>query len=108
MSADRKSGEKRRLEVWRLRDGRRLVLIVQSDLLLHLATRVVVPLVRRSGFTPLEDINPGFEIDGEMFVMLSQAIAGVKASELARKVGDLDDRQPDIQRALDRLLTTSL
>ena len=39
---------------------------------------------------------------------LSQAIAGVKASELARKVGDLDDRQPDIQRALDRLLTTSL
>jgi hypothetical protein len=34
----------RRLDVWRLKDGKRLVLKVQSDLLESLDTFVVVPL----------------------------------------------------------------
>ncbi len=40
--------------------------------------------------------------------MMSQVIAGVRVSELASQVADLDAQQPDSQRALDRLLTTAL
>ena len=69
---------------------------------------MVVPLVRSGGFSGVKDINPAFEIDGETFVMMSQAIAGVRVSELASQVADLDAQQPDSQRALDQLLTTAL
>ncbi len=40
--------------------------------------------------------------------MVSQAISGVRVSELASQVADVDAQQPDIQRALDRLLSRSL
>jgi len=46
------------LEVWRLKDGKRLVLNVQSDLLESLDTFLVVPLLRPGDFAAIESINP--------------------------------------------------
>lgn len=108
MSADAKRREKRNLEVWRLRDGKRLVLIVQSDLLLQLDTRVVVPVVPLGSFKHLEEINPVVEVGGQQFVLASQAISSIRIVDLAVKVDDLADRHADVLRALDRLLTTSV
>jgi toxin CcdB len=101
--------ECRRLEVWRLRDGRRLVLVVQSDLLLHLDTRVVVPLLPPGSFQPVEDINPTFEVAGETRVLAVQALSAVRRSELKVRVAslDTDEEARIVLKALDRLLTTS-
>jgi toxin CcdB len=101
--------ECRRLEVWRLRDGRRLVLVVQSDLLLHLETRVVVPLLPPGSFRPVEDINPFVEVARETRVLAVQALSAVRCSELKVRVASLDTDEETriVLKALDRLLTTS-
>ncbi|HET6306995.1 MAG TPA: CcdB family protein [Rhodopila sp.] len=81
------------------------VLEVQADLLSHLATRAVVPLLRREDASlPIRDLNPSFEINGESYVMLAQAIASVPVKELGATVASLKDRRDDITRALDILL----
>ncbi|HYZ32169.1 MAG TPA: CcdB family protein [Crenalkalicoccus sp.] len=101
--------ECRRLEVWRLRDGRRLVLVVQSDLLLHLETRVVVPLLPPGSFRPVEDINPIVEVAGGTRVLAVQALSAIRRSELKVRVASLDTDEETriVLKALDRLLTTS-
>lgn len=85
--------------------GHGYVLDVQAALLDHLATRAVVPLVPLAGApTPIKELNPVFDIDGEPHVMLTQAIASIPAKELRRAVASLDGRHDEITRALDILL----
>lgn len=81
------------------------VLDVQADLLSHLATRTVVPLLpERTAPRPIDDLNPVFEIDGERHVMVTQAIASIPGSELKRSVATLTAEHDKIVRALDTLL----
>jgi toxin CcdB len=64
-----------------------------------------VPLVPRAGApTPIKELNPVFDIDGEPHVMLTQPIASIPAKELRRAVASLDGRQGEITRALNILL----
>jgi toxin CcdB len=87
------------------RDGRGYVLEVQADLLDHLRTRAVVPLLPRANTPPpIRDLNPVFEIGGEPHVMLTQAIASVPVKELREAVTSLRDCRDDVTRALDILL----
>jgi toxin CcdB len=87
------------------RDGRGYVLEVQADLLNHLRTRAVVPLLPRANAPPpIRDLNPVFEIGGEPHVMLTQAIASVPIKEFREAVTSLKDCRDDITRALDILL----
>ena len=82
------------------------VLDVQADLLSHLATRTVVPLLREDRAPkPIHDLNPVFEIHGERHVMVTQAIASVPGHELKRALASLAEQHDRVVRALDTLLT---
>jgi toxin CcdB len=82
------------------------VVDVQADLLSHLATRVVVPLLPLAGAPPpIADLNPVVEIEGIPLVLAVQALAAIPLRELKRPVASLADRQDQVTRALDTLLT---
>lgn len=97
-----------RLDVHRIalsgsREG--YVLDVQADLLTHLATRTVVPLLpEATAPPPIADLNPIVEIDGTRHVMVTQAIASVPTRELKGVVASLSPRHDAVTRALDTLL----
>lgn len=80
------------------------VVDVQANLFSELATRVVVPLIHeQTAPTPIRDLNPIFEIDGERHVMITQAIASIPRQELKRPIKSLADQRDSITRALDIL-----
>ena len=85
------------------RDG--YVVDVQADLLSHLATRIVVPLLSEDITPkPIGELNPIFDILGRRHVMVTQAIASIPGRELKRPVASLTDHHDRITRALDILL----
>lgn len=83
------------------------LLIVQSELLLALPTRVVVPLVVPRELTgpPARHLNPEFDVDGQRVVMLTQQLAGVAIQRLKVRVGTLEAHHHTILRALDFLFS---
>jgi len=95
-----------RLEVWRLRDGKRLVVNVQSDLL-DLSTFVVVPLARAGIFDQIEEINPYVEVGGISYLLVTQQLSAVRRSEMKTRIAHLSADSGTVIKALDRLLTTS-
>ena len=102
----------RRLDVFRNADRASakhipFLLIVQSELLDDIPTRVVVPMVvpHALGGPPAKMLNPEFEIEGQNVVMLTQQLAGVAVQRLKVRVANLDDRRHDIVRALDFLFS---
>jgi toxin CcdB len=85
--------------------GEGYVVDVQADLLSHLATRTVVPLVPEDAApAPINDLNPVFDIRGRRHVLLTQAIASIPRRELKRAVASLTEHREHITRALDILL----
>ena len=64
---------------------------MQADLLSHLNTRVVVPLLPESiGPAPAQTLNPRFKIRGETVVMATQFMApGTPDSYAAVRVSPL-------------------
>ena len=96
-----------RLDVYPLpgSGGRGYVLDVQADLLAHLGTRTVVPLLPVDTVPPpIRDLNPIFVINGATYVLLTQAIATVPGKELGMRVMSLAAEHDQITRALDMLL----
>jgi len=93
-------------DVHRLANRRRLVLDCQTDLLDHIDSRFVVPLIpRENAPPPARRLNPVFEIEGAEHVMLTQSAAAIPRRELGEKVASLADRDHEIINALDFLLT---
>ena len=81
------------------------VLDVQAELLAHLVTRVVVPLLPEDKASqPITELNPVFEIKGKRYVMVTQALSAIPAKELKRAVASLDTHHDPITRALNLLL----
>jgi toxin CcdB len=81
------------------------VLDVQANLLSHLATRTVVPILPENGAPkPITDLNPIFRIGDTPYVMVTQAIASVPARELKSPIASLAQDHDRITRALDTLL----
>ncbi len=81
------------------------VLDVQADLLSHLATRTVVPLLREDRAPkPISELNPVFEVRSERYVMVTQAIASIPKHELKRAAASLAEQHDRVIRALDTLL----
>ena len=91
-------------EIHRLGDG--LVLDCQSDLLRHIASRLVVPLVPLSDApVPAHRLNPVFEIDGVKYVMVTESAGAVPTHQLGPIVGSLAERSFEITGALDVLIS---
>ena len=91
-------------DVYRTRSGD-LLIDCQTNVLAHLNTRFVVPLL------PLEPalcgpprLNPQFRVDGTIHVMVTEFAATVPARELARQVTSLADDYITIENAIDYLL----
>ncbi len=92
-------------DVWRTPDGD-LVVDCQSDLLDHLETRFVVPLLPADQFEVVaRRLNPLFTIEDVEHVMYTQFAAAVPASQLDDFVVSLGDHGFVIIDALDVLLT---
>jgi len=88
------------------RSARGYVLDIQADLLSSLATRVVVPLMPETDLgAAASDLNPVFTIDGERYVMLTQALAAVPKRELRQPVASLLDQHHVVLHAIDILLS---
>lgn len=86
-------------------EGEGYVVDVQAELLGHLSTRVVVPLLpEEKAARPISELNPIFEIEGKRHVMVTQALSAVSGRELKRAVASLDAQHDRITRALDLLL----
>jgi toxin CcdB len=96
-----------RLDVYPMpgKASRGYVLDVQADLLSHLSTRAVVPLLpEKDAPKPISDLNPSFHIGGALYVMVTQAIASIPVRELKRSVASLAQEHDRVIRALDILL----
>lgn len=79
---------------------------VQSDLLNHLATRLVVPLLDPAiSPKPISRLNPGFTIDGSALILYPQLALAVPVSDLSHRVGSLAEHHFTIMSAMDMLLT---
>lgn len=91
-------------DVHRLGGG--LVVDCQSNLLAHLNTRVVVPLIARDQApTPARRFNPVFAVNGLEHVMDTQFTSAVEHRELGAVVASLADHSFEIIDAFDVLIS---
>ena len=83
-----------------------LLLDCQADMLDHLNTRLVVPLISPDS-APIAAVrlNPAFQIGEDSYVMYTQFAASVPAGDLKHRVVSLDDESSAIMNALDMLIT---
>ena len=82
------------------------MVVIQSDLLDAVATRVVAPLLPRGvGDRGLRSLNPELTIGDETLTLMPQLLATLTVAELGERVGSLEHRSDEIVRALDALLS---
>ncbi|MDR3389339.1 MAG: CcdB family protein [Rudaea sp.] len=81
------------------------LLVLQSELLSELPTRVVAPLARANAIKgpSATMLNPEFEIGAARVVMLTQQIAAVPLDILRKHEINLETQREAILRALDFL-----
>ena len=85
-------------------DDGTLLLDVQANLLDHLNTRAVVPLIPvDKAPKPAKVLNPTFEIGEKTYVLLTQFLATVPRRLLGAEVADLRAEASVIVNALDCL-----
>lgn len=93
-----------RYAVYKNPDGAGYLLDIQADLLSHLNTRVVVPLLPLNiAPKPAGTLDPVFQIDGGSVVMVTQFMAAVPAQMLKSPVLSLESMRNDIMAAIDLL-----
>jgi toxin CcdB len=93
-----------RFHVYKSPESDGYLLDLQANLLSHLNTRVVVPLMpANSGLKPAKVLNPIFSVEGAPHVMATQFIATVPRHLLHTEVLDLSDQVHVVVGALDCL-----
>lgn len=81
------------------------LLDIQSDFLGRLHTRLVVPLMPLTRFgTPVERLNPVFEVAGEPHVAVVTELAGVSGGLLGTVVGSAAAHRDEIVAAVDFMI----
>jgi toxin CcdB len=89
-------------DVYAMTKGSGYVLDVQTDLLEHLNTRVVAPLLpQASAPKPATRLNPVFELEGGLHVMTTQFLSAVHVGELGKPAASLEPHFAEITAALD-------
>lgn len=82
------------------------VLDIQADLLEHLNSRVVVPLIRADLVVPpIPRLNPRFVVANGSVFMATTLIGGLPVSSLREVITNLGDRREDIIGAIDMLVS---
>ena len=94
----------RQFDVFRTAGGV-LVVVIQSDLLDAMHTRVVVPLLPAgTAGRPMRGLNPEVTLGEETLVLMPQLIATLTIAELGRPAGSLAHMRDSVTRAVDTLL----
>ena len=95
-----------RFDVRRLRSGDGFVLDCQADLLAHLQSRFVVPLMPpEQGPQRAARLNPLFNVEGTELAMYTQYAGAMQRNELGPVVASLSDYDMEILAAIDMLIT---
>ena len=81
------------------------LLDIQADLLDHLATRVVIPVLRQNALKPATRLNPVIEIAGEPYILGTASLAAIRSQDLGDFVASLSTHRDDIIAAVDFLVT---
>ncbi|WP_449227728.1 CcdB family protein [Azospirillum argentinense] len=80
------------------------LLVVQGNHVAVRSTRVVIPLVRASeAGTPIRDVMPVLDVQGEQLVAMTSQIAGIPVTDIGDVVMNMSSRHHDIRRAIDVL-----
>ncbi len=81
------------------------LLDIQSDFLDLLGTRLVVPLMPLARYgTPIERLNPLFEIEGEAYAGVFTEMAGIPRTLLGEAVASAAERRHEIVAAVDFMI----
>ena len=80
--------------------------LLQSDFVEHLDTRLVAPLYREATTDRTAGrLFPRFVIDGEAFLMFTPEMAGIASGAIGVRIGTFTDRHDDIIAAVDMLIS---
>ncbi len=94
-----------RFDVYLNPDGNGYLLDLQADLLDHLNTRLVAPLMPPSDAPiPARRLNPVFQVGGGKAVMVTQYLAAVPTTGLNEPVASLKRHHVEIVNAVDMLM----
>ena len=94
-----------RFDVYRNPDGNGFLLDVQADLMSHLKSRLVIPLVHSDiAPLPIKVLNPVFELEDARYMLLTQQMAAVSIRMLKSPVYNVNDRRDEVVAAIDLLL----
>lgn len=95
-----------RFDVYANPSGNGFLLDCQADLLAHLNTRLVAPLIPvEVAPKPAARLNPVFAIEGKDHVMVTQYAAAIETRELGAMVVSLGSEHHTIMNALDLLIS---
>ncbi|HEY2137090.1 MAG TPA: CcdB family protein [Xanthobacteraceae bacterium] len=90
----------------RSRERQPFLVALQSDLLTrNLDTMVVAPLEPEASGTFADRLNPRVEIDGNVYVVITQEIVTVRKSVLGKPQGSIAADRDKLISALDMLFT---
>ncbi len=78
-----------------------LVVILQHDLLDHLTTRVVAPLLPLDETYEVDRVVPVVEVEGIRYVVAMHLVATISVRNLATMVGKLDAHEHALKSAID-------
>lgn len=80
---------------------------IQSTLLTDLATRIVIPLAKRSAFggQTMQGLTPEITFEEQELLLLTPQISSVPDKHLKNPVGSLSHFRDQIVRALDLAIT---
>ena len=91
-----------RFDVFVNPQGEGYLLDVQADLLSHLNTRIVVPLLPKAfAPQPARILNPGFLIGDDAVMMMTQFMAAIPVSILRSPIMNLQQQRDEIVAAVD-------
>ncbi len=94
-----------KFDVYRDKTSENLLLDCQADLLDHLRSRLMVPLLPEAQApVPAARLNPTFTIGNARFVMMTEWASAVQLRQLDEPVDSLLDEQDAIGNALDMLI----
>ena len=94
-----------KFDVHRASDGT-MLLDCQSDLLGHLNTRFVVPLVSLDdGIAVDARLNPVLDVASNEMLMLTHFAAAVPVATLGRRIASVEDQEYVVSNALDMLIS---
>ena len=94
-----------RFSVYPNPSGKGYLIDVQADALSHFNTRMMIPLLPMAEAPkPAKILNIAFEIEGEIYSMLTQYMAAIPAKAVKGEVFNARNRQDEIVASIDLLL----